>query len=127
MAKYMARITYKGKEILFMDVANKGEEEILAAWEEAKQEVVKELNGCLALCDATNCRMTLAITNKAREAGATLKSNPRNRIAYVGMTGLAKATAHIHTTAFGMKVHFCDTLEEGKDWLVSEDEKRQKR
>lgn len=127
MAKYMARITYKGKEILFMDVANKGEEEILAAWEEARHEVAKELNGCLGLCDATNCRMTLAITNKARETAAALKGNPRNRMAYVGMTGLAKSAAETHTRAFGMKVHFCATLEEAKEWLVSEGEKSQRR
>ena len=37
-----------------MDTANKGEAEILAAWEEAKEEAAKELNGCLALVDGTN-------------------------------------------------------------------------
>ena len=75
MGKYVNRITHKGKEILFLDAANKGEEEILAAWEEAKHEVAKELNGCLGLCDATNCRMTLAITNKARETAAAPRLN----------------------------------------------------
>lgn len=127
MGKYVQRIMYKGKEILFMDTANKREEEILAAWVEAKQEAAKELNGCLALIDATNCRITLAITNKAREAAAVLKGNPRNRIAYLGMTGLLKSTAQLHTRTFGIKAYFCATLEEGKEWLVSEDEKSQKR
>ncbi len=126
MGKYVQRITYKGREILYMDVANKGEGEILAAWEEAKHEVAKELNGCLGLCDATNCRMTLAITSKAREAAAALKANPRNRMAYVGMTGLAKSAAEVHTRASGMNVHFYATLEEAKEWLVSGDEKGQK-
>jgi hypothetical protein len=127
MGKYVQRITYKGKEILFMDSSNKGEEEILAAWEEAKQEAAKELNGCLALVDATNVRITLAITNKAREAGATLKGNPRNRIAFISTSGLLKSTAQVHSRAFGVKAHICATLEEGKEWLVSEDEKSEKR
>ena len=47
MGKYVARIAHKGKEILFMDIANKGQEECLAAWEEAKQEAAKELNSYL--------------------------------------------------------------------------------
>ena len=38
------------------------------------------------------------------------------------MTGLLKSTAQVHTRTFGLKAHFCDTVEEGKEWLVSEDE-----
>jgi hypothetical protein len=123
MGKYVNRITHKGKEILFLDAANKGEQECVAAWEEMKRELSGELNGCLMLVDATNVQITLAITNKAREAGSSLKRNPRNRIAFIATSTLLKSTAQIHSRAFGLKALFCDKVEVGKEWLVSEDEK----
>jgi len=38
----------------------------------------------------------------------------------VGLTGLQKAVAQL----FGRGVHFVDTVEEGKEWAVKEDNKR---
>jgi hypothetical protein len=126
MGKYVNRITYKDREILFMDIANMGAEAVLAAWEEGGQELSKERGVCLALVDATNTPVSVAIVNKAREAAGKLKGNPGNRAAFIGMTGLLKSTAQLHVRAMGVHAHFCATVEEGREWLIQEDEKRRK-
>lgn len=99
MGKYLQRMTHEGKEILFTDFANTREEASLAAWDELKQELLKERGAVLVLIDARNTMMSLAILNKARDVAATLRS--------------------IH-----LNVHFCAALEEGQEWLVSEANQR---
>jgi len=54
--------------------------------------------------------------------------SPRRRafkdkpVALVGLTGLQKAVAQL----FGRGVHFVDTVEQAKEWLVKEDDKPHK-
>lgn len=122
MAKYSQFITYKGKRMLFVNAAGLPEAECLVAFEEMKQALVKEGKGVLVLVDMTGMEMTTAIVNKAKEATAITKAmgfkdKPN---AVVGLTGLQKAVAQL----FGRGVHFVDTVEQGKDLLVKEDNKR---
>jgi hypothetical protein len=124
MGKYVNRITYKGREILFMNVANMEEKECMEAWEEGKQELLKEQKACLALVDVTHTHVSVALVNKAREGATSLKKNPANRVVFVGMSSLQKSTAQLHTRTVGIRAHFCSTLEEGKEWLVKEDDQR---
>lgn len=122
MAKYAQFITYKGKRMLFVNAAGLPEAECLVAFEEMKEALVKEGKGVLVLVDVSGLEMTTAIVNKAKEATAVtkamgIKDKPN---AVVGLTGLQKAVAQL----FGRGINFVDTVEEGKERLVKEDDKK---
>jgi len=109
--------------MLFVNAAGLPEVECLVAFEEMKEALVKEGKGVLVLVDVSGLEMTTAIVNKAKESTAAtkamgIKDKPN---AVVGLTGLQKAVAQL----FGRGIHFVDTVEEGKEWLVKEDDKRQ--
>jgi hypothetical protein len=121
MGKYAQFITHKGKRILFTNAAGLPEAECLVAFEEMKQALIKEGKGVLVLVDMSNITMTQKITNKAKEATAAttaigIKDKPN---AVVGLTGLQKAVAQL----FGRGLHFSNSIDEAKDWLVREDDK----
>jgi hypothetical protein len=121
MAKYAQFITYKGKRILFVNAAGLPETECLVAFDEMKQALLTEGKGVLVLVDMSRIEMTTAVVNKAKEATAAtkaigIKDKPN---AVVGLTRLQKAVAQL----FGRGVHFVDTVEEGREWLVKEDDK----
>jgi hypothetical protein len=122
MAKYAQFITYKGKRMLFVNAAGLPEAECLVAFEELKQALIKEGKGVLVLVDMSNTTMTQKITNKAKEATAAttamgIKDKPN---AVVGLTGLQKAVAQL----FGRGLHFSNSIEEAREWLVQEDDKK---
>jgi hypothetical protein len=122
MAKYAQFITYKGKRILFVNAAGLPEAECLVAFEEMKEALIKEGKGVLVLVDLSGLEMTTALVNKAKEATAVtkamgIKDKPN---AVVGLTGLQKAVAQL----FGRGINFVDTVEEGKERLVKEDDKK---
>ena len=125
MGRYAQWITYKGRRILFVNCARLGEAEIVAAFDEMKDELLKERVGPIVLIDISGIDMTTALISKAKELTAVttdagMKDGPN---AIVGLTGLQKAVAQL----FGRGVHFADSLDEAREWLVTEDEKRKKR
>jgi hypothetical protein len=122
MAKYAQFITHKGKRILFVNAAGLPEAECLIAFEEMKQALLKEGKGVLVLVDMSNTTMTTNTTNKAKEVTAAtkaagIKDKPS---AAVGLTGLQKAVAQL----FARGTHWTDSIENAKEWLVKEDDKR---
>lgn len=122
MAKYAQFITYKGKRMLFVNAAGLPEAECLVAFDEMKEALVREGKGVLVLVDMSGLEMTKAIVNKAKEATAVtkamgIKDKPN---AVVGLTGLQKAVAQL----FGRGINFVDTVEEGRERLVKEDDKK---
>ena len=122
MGKYAQWITHKGKRILFVNGARLSEAECLIAFEEMKQALLKEGTGVLVLVDVSHLGMTRALVNKAKEATEAtkaigIKDKPN---AVVGLTGVQKAVAQL----FGREIHFADSVEEAKEWLVKEDDKR---
>ena len=125
MGRYAQWITYKGRRILFVNCARLGEAEIVAAFDEMKDELLKERVGPIVLINISDIDMTTALISKAKELTAVtkdagMKDGPN---AIVGLTGLQKAVAQL----FGRGVHFADSLDEAREWLVTEDEKRKKR
>ncbi len=125
MGKHVEWITYKGKRILFLNANNLSEAEYIAGQEELKQEVLKDRSSPLVLVDATKTPMTAAATKKAKELAAANKDAgiEDGPSAIVGLTGLQRATAQL----FGRGIHFAKDLEEAKEWLIKEDDKRRKR
>jgi hypothetical protein len=122
MGEHIQWVTHKGKRILFVNCARLGEAEILASFEEMKQELLKERTGPMVLIDISDIDMTTALIGKAKELTAAtkdagIKDGPN---AIVGLTGLQKAVAQL----FGRGVHFADSVGEAKEWLVKEDNKR---
>ena len=122
MGEHIQWVTHKGKRILFVNCARLGEAEILASFEEMKQELLKERTGPMVLIDISDIDMTTALIGKAKELTAAtkdsgIKDGPN---AIVGLTGLQKAVAQL----FGRGVHFADSVEEAKEWLLKQDEKR---
>ena len=126
MEKYVSRITYKGKEMLFMNARGVNEEEAIVAWEEMRQEILKKQNTRLTLIDGTDIAITPAILRKAKEASSG-EANPDSRAVFVGMTPIQRSTAELIARGMRLNVHFCNTLEEGKEWLVKEDDKLRKK
>ena len=125
MGKYAKWITYKDKRILTVDLARLGEAEIIAGMEEMKQELLKDRVGPLLLIDITGIDMTTTVINKAKELTTVTKDadfqDGPNVI--VGLTGLQKAVAQL----FARNVHFSNSVDEAREWLAKQDEKRRKR
>jgi hypothetical protein len=122
LGKHTQWINHKGKRILFLNAAGLREAEYVVAQEELKQELLKERNGALVLVDATKTEMTTRSTDKAKEVAAagSAAGIPDRPSAIVGLTGLQKAVAQL----FGRGVHFANSIDEAKDWLAKEDDKR---
>jgi len=99
-----------------------GEAQYIEAMEEMKQEVLKEKDGALVLADVSGIDMTKAVVDKSKEVVNVTKEAgiPNRANVVVGLTGLQRAVAQL----FGRGVHFVDTVEQGKEWLVKEDDKR---
>jgi hypothetical protein len=122
MGKYVQWTTHKGKRLLFLNAKGLREAEYMVAMEEMRQALLKERDGTLVLVDATGTEMTTQTTNRAKEIAAATKAKgiPDRPSVVVGLTGLQRAVAQL----FGRGIHFSGTIEEAKDWLVKEDDKR---
>ncbi len=122
--KYARQINYKGRQIWFLDAANKDEKEVPAAFEEARQVLVQETGGGLFLIDGKNMPVTVPILNKAKEAADIARDDPRYRVAFVGLAGMTKSMAEIHTATRRVNARFFNTVEDAEEWLVKEADKR---
>ena len=118
--RYVQWTTRKGERILFVNVAGMREAEYIAALEELRQELLKERTMALVLVDLTKTRMTTATVNKAKEVSAATKAAgiPFRPNAIVGPTRIQNSAADLSAS----KLHFADTVEEAKDWLVKQDD-----
>lgn len=124
MGKYTQFITYKGKRILFVSAPGLPEAEVIAALEEMKEELLRE-GGVVAppvMVDISGIEMTTKIIDKAKESAAATKERGivDGPSAVAGLSGLQKAVAQL----FGRGVHFGNTVEECRGWLITEAKKR---
>ncbi len=122
MAKYVQWTTHKGKSILFVNCAGLKEAEYLKALQEFQQAMLQERSAPLVLIDLTRTQITTATMNRAKEltSAAQAAGVPFGPNAVVGMSKVMKSVA----TLSARQTHFADTVEEGKEWLVLQDEKR---
>ena len=124
MGTYTEWIEHKGKRILFVNHPGLSEAQYIEAMEEMKQEILKEKAGALVRVNVAGIDMTKAVVDKSKEVvNATNKAGiPDRANVVVGLTGLQKAVAQL----FGRGVHFVDTVEQAKELLVKEENKRKK-
>jgi hypothetical protein len=125
MGKHVQWIEHKGVRILFLNGKGLNEAENFAAQEELKQELLRDRSSPPVLVDLSNTVMSQKTANKSKEVAAATKAAglPDGPTAVVGLNKLQKAVAQL----FGRGSHFFDSTGEGKEWLVKEDNKRQKR
>ena len=122
MGKYTKWITYKDQRILTVDVSRRAEPEIIAGFDEMKEELFKDRSSPLLLIAISGIEMTTAVINKAKDLTAATKEagiqDGPNVI--VGLTGLQKAVAQL----FARNVRFSSNAADAKEWLVKQAEKR---
>jgi hypothetical protein len=111
--------------MVFMNGKGLAEAENIAAQDELKQELLRDRSSPPVLVDLSNTAMTQNSANKSKEVAAATKAAgiPDGPTAVVGLNKLQKAVAQL----FGRGAHYCDSLDQGKDWLVKEEDKRHKR
>ncbi len=122
MGKYAQWITHKGTRILFLNGKGLNEAENIEAQEELKQELLRSRSSPPVLVDLSNTTMTQKTSSKSKElATASAAANiPDGPTAVVGLTGLQKAVAQL----FGRGAHYFGNIEEAKEWLVKEQNRR---
>lgn len=122
MAKYVQWITHKGKRMLFVNCAGLKEAEYLKALQEYQQAMLQQRSATLVLVDLTRTEITTATMNRAKEMTSAVQAAgvPFGPNAVVGMSKVMKSVASLSAR----QVHFADTVEEGKEWLALQDEKR---
>jgi hypothetical protein len=125
MGKYVQWVTHKGVRMVFMNGKGLAEAENLAAQEELKQELLRDRSSSPVLVDLSNTAMTQNTSNKSKEVAVATKAAgiPDGPTAVVGLNRLQKAVAQL----FGRGAHYFDSIEQAKDWLVKEEDKRKKR
>ena len=124
MGKHVQWIEHKGVRILFLNVKGLAEAENFEAQEELKQELLKDRSSPPVLVDLSNTVMTQKTSGKSKEVAAATKAigMPDGPTAVVGLNKLQKAVAQL----FGRGSHYFDSLDQAKEWLVKEDNKRKK-
>jgi len=125
MSKYVQWITHKGVRIVFLNGKGLPEAENIAAQEELKEELLRDRSSPPVLVDLSNTAMTQNTANKSKEVAAATKAAglPDAPTAVVGLNKLQKAVAQL----FGRGSHYFDSVDQAKEWLAKEDDKRHKR
>ena len=125
MGKCVQWVTHKGVRMVFMNGKGLAEAENIAAQDELKQELLRDRSSPPVLVDLSNTAMTQNSANKSKEVAAATKAAgiPDGPTAVVGLNKLQKAVAQL----FGRGSHFFDSVDQAKDWLAKEDDKRKKR
>jgi hypothetical protein len=123
MGKHAQWVTHKGVKMLFVNCHGLPEAECVAALEEMKEEILKQRSFPPTLIDLTESTMTSKTRNKAKEVAAAGKTAdiPDGPCAVVGLTSVAKTVAQLLQRG---KVHYSNTIDEAKEWLVKEVGKR---
>ena len=117
--------TYKGKKYLFVNSANGKEQDMLAALEAAKQEILKLPRGSalLMLMDMSNTVPAASVNTKGRELTAAAKAHgiPECPTAIVGFSGVQRSITQMFISLrMVQNLRLFNHLEEAKDWLVTQ-------
>lgn len=124
MGKHVQWIEHKGVRIIFLNGKGLNEADNFSAQEELKEELLRDRSSPPVLVDLSKTAMTQKTANKSKEVAAATKAAglPDGPTAVVGLNKLQKAVAQL----FSRGSHFFDSIEEAKEWLVKEENKRKK-
>jgi hypothetical protein len=124
VGKHVQWIEHKGVRIIFLNGKGLNEADNFSAQEELKEELLRDRSSPPVLVDLSKTAMTQKTANKSKEVAAATKAAglPDGPTAVVGLNKLQKAVAQL----FSRGSHFFDSIEEAKEWLVKEENKRQK-
>ena len=119
MARYLQWITHKGVKILFVNVKGLPEAEYLSALDEMQHQILEARSYPPTLIDQTELSPTRKTTDKTKEVEAAFNAAgiPEGFTAVVGLTPVAKKVAEILQRG---KMRYFDTVDQAKEWLVSE-------
>jgi hypothetical protein len=108
-------LEYQNQKILFLDLSNLNEEEILATHPDLKETAVRNKVN-LMLLDTTNTRTTDRIKESSIDVNAFVEKHiGKIWIALIGLRGIQKFIAN----AISKELYFAKDREDGCRWLVS--------
>ena len=112
-------ISYKGKEISYLDYRGMKLEEIIKTMDEATKSSLQENKRRLQLSNLTGVFAVPEFMDKVKEAGKktrhlTIKS------AVIGITGAKKLLLTAYSTFTGINIKAFDDEESAKEWLVKD-------
>jgi len=110
-------ITYKGKEILYVDYRGKSVEEILKTMDEATKFALELNRPLLRLSNMTNVYAVSKVVEKAKVSGKRTRHLTIKRAA-VGIVGAKKVLFNAFNRVSGNNAKAFNTVEEAKEWLV---------
>jgi hypothetical protein len=119
MGKYVKWIEYRGKKILYSDYSGLKSAEYEAAIEETIEELLNLPDGTIAasITNVKGTTMSNLTSAKGRQITALLKKKKLSGpTAVVGMSELVGTVARMMQP----NVHTTKTVEEAKDWIVSQ-------
>jgi len=112
-------IQHNSKEILFLDFSQCKINEIPAIIEQSKAVIrVRPEHSLLTLTDVTDTRFDEKVSQQMKDFTAHNKPYVK-AAAVVGITGLKKILFGAAMAFSKRKLHAFDSIEEAKDWLVS--------
>ena len=124
MKKHVEWITYKGKKILFADYSDLAEKEVLKVYKSVRKEslahAAKTKKPLLMISNTPNVQITSVTQEGYRELRLATKDIP----IYSAIVGASLRVEVIVAvlSIYQRRVHFAKSLEEAKEWLVSQKE-----
>jgi len=112
-------ITYKGKEISYLDYRGMKLEEILATIDKVSKNALLENKQRLQLSNLTGVFAVPEFMDKVKEAGKKTR-HLTTRSAVVGVTGTKKLLLNVYNTFTGANMKAFDDEESAKEWLVKD-------
>jgi hypothetical protein len=124
MGNFVKAISYRERELLYVDCSNQSEANILKAFDEMLEAVFAsvEPQKCLVLFNMANSPSSLSINNKGREVveKASARGVPELPTAIFGFSGAQKLVARMFVSLRRDDTLFiADTEEHAKDWLIA--------
>lgn len=110
-------ITYKGKEITYLDYRGKNLEEIKTILNEAVEQALKENKRRYLLTNITGIFAVPEFMNAVNEATKKTK-HLTIKSAVVGVTGAKKILFNTYNAVIGTEAKAFDNEESAKEWLV---------
>lgn len=113
-------ITYKEKDILYVDLTqSKSEKQSLELLEETKEAYLAASQKLLVLVNTEGAFVNAVVSSKMKQYGKMYFKNRAEKRAFVGIQGLKKLILKAYTKMVGGNIRVFDDLDSAKEYLVS--------